>query len=175
MKKLCLFFFICLFAVSCEIKDKVESTPQIAFPSGSIAFTNGEKLTLSSRIINKEKQYYIDTLVVGDTVIFSPVVTGGYNNLIEFKISSTNYEAVKFVWDKDLIDEYMLDSSNEEEGYFYLKDNIKKFNFSFFYVVKEVDKELYMTLETISDAGEKRNKHTVLMKTPTQLTRSAKK
>ena len=149
---------------SCELKKTSKSTPQISFPEGSIITEHQKELTIKYN--SQKEEYYMDTLYVDTTIMFTPLIFDIYNNLSEIYACTSNPDSFQLIWKKDLISAYIIsESSNYEQGYFKLKGTDNKIEFAFEFTPKHESKNLFLNLKAISNASDY-SEHNLTIKTP---------
>lgn len=145
--------------IGCDRKE-IENSPFVSLPFGTIFKTTDEVLKIHEYNI-------LDSIAVGDTIVFQASISGVYNNLKELHITSSNYDAVEFIWPREsLLDSLFLPTSNYDEGRFMMDGTHNILYFIFRYVPLKEDKDVKMTFKVISDASPEFNSYNVSLKTP---------
>ncbi len=139
---------------SCRLSSTQESSPRI----GVAAINLSREDTLSFT------RNYLDTVCVGDTVLFQTILQGVYNNLLEFHILSSDNERVEFLWgekaDLDLL------FTSYQDGSFYLDGRYSELYFPFKYIIRDTVGGLQLSFSVLTDAGDGYNTASLVIYTP---------
>lgn len=97
--------------------------------------------------------YVLDTVQVGDTVIFTYYFSAFTNNIKTIKLDHSAEGVTSLVWiQKDKLDEFLTTGTDYSRGLFYFKPEISSFLFSFKYVANLPSKSTELKATVVSDA-----------------------
>lgn len=143
-----------LFLSSCDLTGTSEATPQIGI--GAINITQQDTLGF--------KGNQLDTVFVGDTIMFQTIAFGRYNQLLELHIKSSDSEDVEFLWgDKSKLDSVF---TAYEDGSFYMNGEYSELAFPFKYIIKKPVKDLELTVSVLTNASAEYNHTSLSIITP---------
>ena len=144
--------------VSCSLKGGAEATPQ--FGIFAIYTTAGDTL---------RSNYYgvLDTIYVGDTVVFKMGASGMYHKLTELQISLYEKTTAKLVWpEKEELDSvYASYKTDSVSGKFQMHDTMFQ-NFHFQLVGLSKTDEQKITFGVLSEASRDYNSKTAFLIVP---------
>jgi len=170
IKILALIAFVVIALSACDLSGDSNATPSFMFYSAPFT-TSGD--TLSMKYTDDSGVYKLDTISVGDTVVFQILMYGYNNNLTKFylKQSSDTTSARIILPTTTSLDSVFTSDSNYANGNFYFKSNITQSYFPFKYVAKSVTNDIKLTFYLESDANfggtmSGSNSTTFVIKTP---------
>lgn len=146
MKKKYLFLLIVIgfLFTNCQQNEPYQSSPALSLPNGSIWSFQKDTIVALKTV---QKQYVLDTISIGDTILFSPHINGFNSKINEFHIYTSKKEVAVFIWP-----ELNGSISNSEEGRFVVNGDFSELTFQFLYIPKIADKDVKLIFEIQSDA-----------------------
>jgi len=137
---------------SCNISSSNNNTPEILFVSKPFVINSD---TLNRYYTGESGVYLLDTIHVGDTIIFRMLFNGFSNNLSTLKILQSDTSSTKIIFPSS----YSLDSifsaasSDFSNGNFLFKNKITSLYFPFKYIAKKANNDAKVTFYISSDAN----------------------
>ncbi|MFT3752003.1 MAG: hypothetical protein QM800_03730 [Paludibacter sp.] len=161
-----IFLLISIIAIafsSCSMNGESNFQPRIYFVQNPVL--NG-KDTLDIQLTN-EGVYRLDTIQVGDTVVFRMLIDGIANNLRNYTMTQSADSAARFVLPSvSSMDSVFLPTSNYNKGIFNLKGTSTSLFFPFRYVARKASNEAKIIFSVVSDANFEYNQASFVLKTP---------
>ena len=149
-----------LIMASCRLTGDAESTPEIYLKAMRIAGKDTTYLHFMGNVL--------DTIRVGDTITFRTDVYSQYNNLLQYKITSSREKSVEFIWSD--IDESLgtlfTSETDYDKGLFVMPGTFSHLYFPFKYIAKEDEKNLTITFSILNDASRNYNSISTTIVTP---------
>ncbi|MFZ4582166.1 MAG: hypothetical protein ACOYM7_05900, partial [Paludibacter sp.] len=135
---------------SCNLDVSSNYTPRISFLQAPI-LQNGDSLHI--KYTSTEGEFLMDTISVGDTVMFVLHLNAYSNNLTNFVISQSADSVSRLVLpNKSSLDSITLPTSDYKLGRFAFKPNYSMMIFSFGYVATNTTKNSKFSVYLESDA-----------------------
>lgn len=161
-----IFLLISIIAIvfsSCNLNGESNFQPGILFYQDPVL--NG-KDTLAIQLTD-EGVYKLDTIQVGDTVMFRMLINGVTNNLLNYTMTQSADSVTKFILPSvSSMDSIFLPTSNYNKGVFNLKGTSTSLFFPFRYVARKASKEAKIIFSVVSDANFEYNQTSFVLKTP---------
>lgn len=165
--------FILLSAITialaaCNLTNTNNRTPEI----GVLNIISNKSDTLIAHLTDEGGVYKLDTIHVGDTVLFKVVLNGYYNNLSEFLLanSDTASTTLLFPTQTSLDSVFSKTKSDITKGYFQFLPNYKSIYLPVRYVAKKESSDatlsFYLSSDAEFDAGFSYNSVSFKIKTP---------
>lgn len=111
--------------------------------------------------------YRLDTIQVGDTVMFRMLMDGYANNLLSYTMTQSGDSVTQFILPSvSSMDSIFLPTSDYSKGIFNLKGKSTTLLFPFRYVARKVNAEAKIIFNVISDANFEYNQSSFVLKTP---------
>lgn len=140
---------------SCSLEGDSNYTPQIIFLRNPY-LQNGD--SLSAYYTDEGGVYRLDTISVGDTVMFQTYMTGVDNNLTAFYLKESADSVTRIVLpDKATMDSIFLPTSDYKTGKFLMTGKSTVLYFPFKYVAKAPSKTARLQITVVSDANFENN------------------
>lgn len=171
---LILLALIAIALTACDISGSTNNTPDIRFVT--TPFVNKSD-TLNTYATDESGVYRLDSINVGDTVIFRILLYGYSNNLSSYNVIQSDTSATKLILphSTSLDSIFISAASNYPIGKFIFKSKITSLYFPFKFVAKKVSKDAKLTFYLSSDASFKNSNFvgnssvTIILKTPIKL------
>lgn len=149
-KFLALFALITLTFASCDLTTESNYTPDIFFLQNPV---NNNIDTLNRYYTDKAGVLLMDTIAVGDTVLFALYLEGYANNLTSFYLQGPeDSSALILLPDKVSMDSIFLPTSEYNKGKFIMDGTHTALVFPFRYVAKKVSNSTKIGFAITSDA-----------------------
>lgn len=151
IKILALIAFVVIALSACDLSGDSNATPGFVFYSAPYT-TSGD--TLSMYYTDDSGTYRLDTVAVGDTVVFQIIINGYYNNLTKFYLKQSSDSAAQILLPTtNSMDSIFTSESDYSKGIFLFRDNITQSYFPFKYIAKSVTAGTQLTFYVESDAN----------------------
>lgn len=135
---------------SCNLDSLSNYTPRISFLRAA-TLQNGDSLNI--KYTSTEGEFLLDTVSVGDTVMFLLHLNAYSNNLTKFMLSQSADSVSRLVLpEKSSLDSITLPTSDYKAGKFVFKPNYSMMVFSFGYVAKSPTNTGKLSVYLESDA-----------------------
>jgi len=147
-----LFAIVLVAFTACNLDGSSNYTPDIMYS----CTTQNKHDTLYSHLTDESGVYRLDTVHVGDTLMFKTFVTGYSNNLVSFFLTNNMPDSVSQVLltgTKVAMDSIFLPTSNYAKGEFYIRGTSTGLIFPFKYVVKRHSTDAKLKFVVQSDAN----------------------
>ncbi len=149
----------CIF-ISCNLHGDSEATPALNLKALHVVGNDSTELKFYNGNV-------MDTIYVGDTITFLTVVYNQFNNLLEYRITSSREKSVEFIWsDKNSMDSVFTAASDYDKGLFVMDGTFPTLYFPFKYIAKEAENDLKLTFHIVNDASRDYNTTTITIVTP---------
>lgn len=136
---------------SCKLEGESNYTPDINFVTKPI---KNKSDSLNMYLTDNASVYRLDTIVVGDTVLFKILVTGYTNNIKEFYIKQYSDSSTTIILpNKISLDSIFSTTSNYINGTFLTKIATTAVYFPFKMVAKKPSKDAQLIFTVVSDAN----------------------
>ena len=153
--------FLSLVFSSCNLTGRSESTPFFAFWP-VLHIVDGD-----TTVLGFPEPHTLDTISVGDTILFRTFLFSEFNNLLSYRITSSRPSAVEFIWlPKDSLDIWFTSASDYDKGLFVMPGTYRNFVFPFQYVAKEATQELTLTFVVVNAGSRDYDTKVVTIRTP---------
>ncbi len=140
---------------SCTLEGESNTTPQIILIKNP-TLQNGDSLL--AYLTDDGGVFRLDTIEVGDTVTFSPYMTGFDNNLTAFYLKESADSVSKIIMpNKASMDSIFLPTSDYKTGKFLMNGTSTVLFFPFKYVAKAPSNSAKVQMTIVSDANFKDN------------------
>lgn len=150
IKILVLFALISFTFAACDLTTESNYTPDIFFLQNPI---NNKIDTLNRYYTDKAGVLLMDTITVGDTVLFALYLEGYANNLTSFDLKGPeDSSAIILLPDKVSMDSIFLPTSEYDKGKFIMDGTHTALVFPFWYVAKKVSNATKIGFAITSDA-----------------------
>jgi hypothetical protein len=135
---------------SCNLDSMSNYTPRISFLQAPV-LQNGDSLHI--KYTSTEDEFLLDTVSVGDTVMFVLHLNAYSNNITNFMLTQSADSVSRLVLpEKSSLDSITLPTSDYKAGKFVFKPNYSMMVFSFGYVAKSPTKTGKLSVYLESDA-----------------------
>lgn len=160
-----------LFAVvfsACDLNGEANYTPEIFYVHNPV---RNHTDTLSSYYTDQAGVFRMDTINVGDTVLFYMYVEGYANNLTSFYITRSGDGVSELAYPDSIgMDSIFLNTSDYSKGKFDMDGTKTRLLFPFYYIALKASDEAKIKFAVISDAkfdtGFASNSNSFELKTP---------